>query len=48
MNDKAMFRTAVRQVIDYLRFDIDNHVQVFETNIRIMAGLVSSNPLSLS
>ena len=37
----AELREGVRWIADHLRFDVDGEVQVFETGIRIVGGLLS-------
>jgi hypothetical protein len=42
MGTQQEFENTVKQVIDTLSFDNNNNrVQVFETNIRVLGGLVS-------
>ena len=40
-----MFERGVR-LIDHVRVDLDAHVSVFETNIRILGGLLSAHLLA--
>lgn len=42
------FAKAVRFVIDNVRFDSDFVVSVFETNIRVVGGLISGRPSSIN
>lgn len=46
MGNKTMFERGVRLVIDHVRVDLDAHVSVFETNIRILGGLLSAHLLA--
>ena len=44
MSDKKRFSAGVKLVIENLpNFDIPNKVQVFESNIRILGGLLSAH-----
>ncbi|PVZ97478.1 hypothetical protein BB558_006548 [Smittium angustum] len=44
LQDKKAFAQAVKNTIDYVsNFDLDSYVQVFETNIRILGGLISAH-----
>ncbi|KAG9301519.1 hypothetical protein G9A89_008371 [Geosiphon pyriformis] len=43
LRDKEKFEKAVRQVIDYVSFNVDSKVQVFESNIRGLGGLLSAH-----
>ncbi|KAA1466194.1 alpha-mannosidase [Dentipellis sp. KUC8613] len=43
LNDRAGFELAVRNVIDYVSFDVDTKPQVFETNIRVLGALLSAH-----
>ncbi|KAL6299103.1 alpha-mannosidase [Sparassis latifolia] len=43
LNDRPGFEAAVRNVIDYVSFDIDTKPQVFETTIRVLGGLLSGH-----
>ena len=46
LGNKTMFERGVRLVIDHVRVDVDAHVSVFETNIRILGGLLSAHLLA--
>jgi len=46
LGDTDEFENAVKKVIDTVAFDTDVVVSVFETNIRIVGGLVSGHILS--
>ena len=41
------FRRAVRLTIDNVEFNLDKNVSVFETNIRILGGLLSAHLLAV-
>ncbi|KAI0254258.1 alpha-mannosidase [Lactifluus subvellereus] len=43
LNDRAGFEDAVRQVINSVSFDVDTKPQIFETNIRVLGGLLSGH-----
>ncbi|KAI3382185.1 hypothetical protein SNEBB_008846 [Seison nebaliae] len=43
MNNRSEFLNAISIVIDYLHFDKENLIQVFESNIRIIGGLLSAH-----
>ncbi|OSX60455.1 glycoside hydrolase family 47 protein [Postia placenta MAD-698-R-SB12] len=43
LNDRPGFETAVRNVIDWVSFDVDTKPQVFETTIRVLGGLLSGH-----
>ena len=43
LNDTAGFQNAVRNVIDWVSFDVNTKPQVFETTIRVMGGLLSGH-----
>jgi mannosidase alpha-like ER degradation enhancer 1 len=43
LNDRAGFEDAVRKVIDWVSFDVDTKPQIFETNIRVLGGLLSAH-----
>eukprot|EP01133_Synstelium_polycarpum_P015986 gene15986-19016_t len=43
MGDYAEFEKGVQWVIDNIRFDKDINVSVFETNIRVLGGLLSAH-----
>ena len=43
LNDTAGFENAVRNVIDWVSFDVNTKPQVFETNIRVLGGLLSAH-----
>ncbi|CAG8444055.1 9668_t:CDS:10 [Ambispora leptoticha] len=43
LGDKEKFENAVRKVIDYVSFDVNNKVQVFELNIRALGSLLSAH-----
>ena len=46
MGEYDEFERAVRAVVDRVRFDADLVVSVFETNIRVVGGLISGALLS--
>jgi len=46
LDDLDGFEMAVRQVVDHVRFDHDVAVSVFETNIRVLGGLLSAHVLA--
>jgi hypothetical protein len=46
LGDKEGFATAVRRVVKDVTFDRDIDVSLFETNIRIMGGLLSAHLLA--
>lgn len=39
------FELAVTRVLEHARFDMDKNVSVFETNIRVVGGLLSAHLL---
>lgn len=43
LNDKAGFEDAVQKVIQWVSFDVNTKPQVFETNIRVLGGLLSAH-----
>lgn len=43
LNDTLNFEKAVRDVIDWVQFDVDTKPQVFETTIRVLGGLLSGH-----
>lgn len=43
LNDRAGFEDAVRKVIHEVSFDVDTKPQIFETNIRVLGGLLSAH-----
>ena len=43
LNDRAGFEDAVRKVIDWVSFDVNTKPQIFETNIRVLGGLLSAH-----
>ena len=43
LNDRAGFEDAVRKVIQWVSFDVDTKPQIFETNIRVLGGLLSAH-----
>ena len=44
MNDRRGFAQAVKNVINAVHsFDIDSRPQLFETNIRVMGGLLAGH-----
>ncbi|TCD71285.1 alpha mannosidase-like protein [Steccherinum ochraceum] len=43
MNDTKSFETAVRNVINWVSFDVNTKPQVFETTIRVLGGLLSGH-----
>ncbi|PVV01127.1 hypothetical protein BB560_004467, partial [Smittium megazygosporum] len=44
LKDKVLFAKAIQDTIKYVpNFDLDSYVQVFETNIRILGGLLSAH-----
>ena len=46
MSDVVGFHKAVRNVIDWVSFDVNTKPQVFETNIRVLGGLLSAHLLA--
>lgn len=46
MGDLEEFERAIRLVIDHVKFDHDISVSVFETNIRMVGGLISAHVLA--
>ncbi|CAN0447301.1 unnamed protein product, partial [Scytosiphon promiscuus] len=46
MGNATEFRRAVRLVADGLEVDVDVDVSVFETNIRLLGGLLSAHLLA--
>lgn len=43
LNDPQKFQKAVRDVIDWVSFDVNTKPQVFETTIRVLGGLLSGH-----
>ncbi|KAL4075930.1 glycoside hydrolase family 47 protein [Scleroderma citrinum] len=43
LDDPPGFQRAVQDVIDWVSFDVDTKPQVFETNIRVLGGLLSGH-----
>ncbi|KAK7470737.1 hypothetical protein VKT23_002158 [Stygiomarasmius scandens] len=43
LNDPKGFESAVRNVIDWVSFDVNTKPQVFETTIRVLGGLLSGH-----
>jgi mannosidase alpha-like ER degradation enhancer 1 len=43
LNDRAGFEDAVRKIIHWVSFDVNTKPQVFETNIRVLGGLLSGH-----
>jgi ER degradation enhancer, mannosidase alpha-like 1 len=43
LNDTVAFEDAVHRVIEHVSFDVDTKPQVFETNIRVLGGLLSAH-----
>ncbi|KAI0751326.1 alpha-mannosidase [Daedaleopsis nitida] len=43
LNDQPGFERAVKDVIDWVSFDVNTKPQVFETTIRVMGGLLSGH-----
>lgn len=46
MNDRPAFEKAVRNIIDWVSFDVNTKPQLFETNIRVLGGLLSGHLLA--
>ena len=43
LNDTQGFDKAVRDIIDWVSFDVNTKPQVFETTIRVLGGLLSGH-----
>lgn len=43
LNDPVGFENAVRNVINWVTFDVNTKPQVFETTIRVLGGLLSGH-----
>jgi mannosidase alpha-like ER degradation enhancer 1 len=43
LDDRQGFDTAVRNVIEWVSFDVNTKPQVFETTIRVLGGLLSGH-----
>ena len=43
LNDTTGFEHAVRNVIDWVSFDVNTKPQIFETNIRVLGGLLAGH-----
>ncbi|OBZ71803.1 ER degradation-enhancing alpha-mannosidase-like protein 1 [Grifola frondosa] len=43
LNDPPGFERAVHDIIDWVSFDVNTKPQVFETNIRVLGGLLSGH-----
>ncbi|KAI9594227.1 ER degradation enhancer, mannosidase alpha-like 1 [Syncephalis fuscata] len=46
LKDKASFSQAIRMVIEHVSFNRDNRIQLFETTIRVLGGLLSAHLLA--
>ncbi|KAJ3559837.1 hypothetical protein NM688_g94 [Phlebia brevispora] len=46
LNDKPAFEQAVRDIMHWVSFDVNTKPQVFETNIRVLGGLLSAHLLA--
>ncbi|KAG7165464.1 ER degradation-enhancing alpha-mannosidase-like protein 2-like, partial [Homarus americanus] len=46
MGNKTEFQRVVKLITDRVKFDVDINVSVFETNIRILGGLLSGHLMS--
>lgn len=47
LDDPAGFNNAVRDVIDWVSFDVNTKPQVFETTIRVLGGLLSAHQFAV-
>jgi mannosidase alpha-like ER degradation enhancer 1 len=43
LDDRHGFEYAIKKVIDHVQFDVNTKPQVFETNIRVLGGLLSAH-----
>uniref|UniRef100_A0A0W0FCH3 alpha-1,2-Mannosidase n=1 Tax=Moniliophthora roreri TaxID=221103 RepID=A0A0W0FCH3_MONRR len=43
LNDRSGFESAVKNVIEWVQFDVNTKPQVFETTIRVLGGLLSGH-----
>ncbi|ETW84376.1 glycoside hydrolase family 47 protein [Heterobasidion irregulare TC 32-1] len=43
LNDRRGFEDAVRKTMDWVSFDVNTKPQLFETNIRVLGGLLSAH-----
>ncbi|KAI0269283.1 alpha-mannosidase [Gloeopeniophorella convolvens] len=43
LDDRAGFEDAVRSVVKWVSFDVNTKPQIFETNIRVLGGLLSGH-----
>lgn len=43
LDDRDAFAKGVRNVIDWVSFDVNTKPQVFETTIRVLGGLLSAH-----
>lgn len=43
LDDPSGFQDAVKNVIDWVSFDVNTRPQVFETTIRVLGGLLSGH-----
>jgi len=43
LDDRPGFEKAVKNVIEWVTFDVDTKPQVFETTIRVLGGLLSGH-----
>ncbi|THH17946.1 hypothetical protein EW146_g2940 [Bondarzewia mesenterica] len=43
LNDRRGFEDAVRKIIDWVSLDVNTKPQLFETNIRVLGGLLSGH-----
>eukprot|EP01120_Amphizonella_sp_Union-15-10_P015708 TRINITY_DN8127_c0_g1_i1.p1 TRINITY_DN8127_c0_g1~~TRINITY_DN8127_c0_g1_i1.p1 ORF type:complete len:819 (-),score=118.60 TRINITY_DN8127_c0_g1_i1:3-2459(-) len=48
MNDSVKFNEAIRLILDHVSFDKDVTVSLFETNIRVLGGLLSAHVQALT
>lgn len=47
LNDPVGFDNAVRDVIEWVSFDVNTKPQVFETTIRVLGGLLSAHQFAV-
>ena len=43
LNDRRGFEDAVRKTMDWVSFDVNTKPQLFETNTRVLGGLLSAH-----
>ena len=47
LGNKTMFSQGVHYLVDNLTFDLDVPISVFETNIRVLGGLLAAHQIAV-